>query len=104
MILSSNGRDNGRICPLINLEMHRLLASVRDSCLDQSMHDRGQSIKEVGRQIEGLQNLLRKMGDIVAQQGDLLNRIDENMRTGLSEVKKGKEQLQQRVGYETGED
>lgn len=44
------------------------------------------------------------MGDIVAQQGDLLNRIDENMRTGLSGVKKGKEQLQQRVGYETGED
>lgn len=66
------------------------------------MNDRGQSIKEVGRQIEGLKNLLRKMGDIVAQQGDLLNRIDENMRTGLTSVKKGKEQLQQRVGYESG--
>jgi hypothetical protein len=30
------------------------------------------------------------MGDIVANQGDLLNRIDENIDDGLGNVQKGK--------------
>jgi hypothetical protein len=30
------------------------------------------------------------MGDIVASQGDLLNRIDENIDDGLGNVQKGK--------------
>ena len=30
------------------------------------------------------------MGDIVANQGDILNRIDENLNDGLGNVKKGR--------------
>ena len=30
------------------------------------------------------------MGDIVASQGDILNRIDENLNDGLGNIKKGR--------------
>ncbi len=45
-------------------------------CLGQSIYERGQSIKEASEQTEGRNSILRKMGDIAASQGDLLNRID----------------------------
>lgn len=37
------------------------------------------------------------MGDIVANQGDLLNRIDENLTIGLQNVSNGKAALRKRV-------
>jgi t-SNARE complex subunit (syntaxin) len=58
------------------------------------VYDRGESIKEVSSQIEGLNSILRKMGDLVAMQGDLLNRIDENLTMGVTNVKAGREQLE----------
>lgn len=43
------------------------------------------------------------MGDIVAEQGDLINRIDENLNEGVDHVCKGRELLGKRVERESGE-
>lgn len=39
-------------------------------------NDRNVAIKEVAAKIENLNMILRRMGDVVADQGDLVNRID----------------------------
>lgn len=39
-------------------------------------NDRNIAIKEVSAKIENLNIILRRMGDVVATQGDLVNRID----------------------------
>ena len=67
------------------------------------MQERGDSIKEVSGQIEALNSILRKMGDIVASQGELVNRIDENLSEGVNHVSKGAELLRRRGQREAGE-
>ena len=39
-------------------------------------NDRNIAIQEVSAKIENLNIILRRMGDVVATQGDLVNRID----------------------------
>jgi hypothetical protein len=56
----------------------------------------------VSAQIEALNSILRRMGDIVASQGDLINRIDENLNEGVNHVSKGREELWERAERESG--
>ena len=44
------------------------------------------------------------MGDVVAAQGELVNRIDQNLTEGHGQVKSGREALEKRARNERGED
>jgi t-SNARE complex subunit (syntaxin) len=47
-----------------------------------------------------LNEILRRMGDVVSSQGDIINRIDENLIDAHGHVKKGRDQLMERAGRE----
>ena len=48
-------------------------------------------MQELSTRIDSLNNILRRMGDVVASQGELVNRIDENITAGLGHVKGGRQ-------------
>ena len=41
-----------------------------------NINERNDAIKEISRKIDSLNSILRKMGDVIALQGDIMNRID----------------------------
>jgi hypothetical protein len=57
----------------------------------------------VSARIEYLNSILRRMGDVVAAQGDLVNRIDGHLEAGQGHVRRGKDQLAARSAKERGE-
>jgi len=63
----------------------------------QNINERNDAIKEVSNRIEGLNAILRRMADVVAEQGDIVNRIDENISSGYNNVKLGNAQLSARA-------
>lgn len=66
------------------------------------MQDRNQVFQEVNYKIENLNIILRRMNALVASQGELINRIDENLLAGHERMRKGNEQLGRRVEREEG--
>ena len=53
--------------------------------------------------IDNLNIVLGRMGDLVQEQGELVNRIDDNLKTAHHQVKEGRGQLQERDNREWGE-
>lgn len=47
---------------------------------------------------------MRRMGDVVANQGDLIDRIDENLASGHQHVSMGRQLLGARAAREQGEE
>ena len=41
--------------------------------------ERAEAMREVSNRIEGLNAILKRTGEVVANQGDLINRIDQNL-------------------------
>jgi hypothetical protein len=41
--------------------------------------ERAEAMREVSNRIEGLNAILKRTGEVVANQGDLVNRIDQNI-------------------------
>lgn len=62
--------------------------------------DRNRVFQEVNYKIENLNSILRRMNAMVVGQGDLINRIDENLASGHTHMISANEQLKSRADRE----